>query len=156
MNWSGRGGRLLLAAGVATMALAAGRATHARAVVGPEGLRLVLVETTTDRAVVDVDGSGGSSAGDEFIFHAVLTRLGGKTVGGVDGHCTTLLESRVLCHAVYRLRGGTLSTTFAAQAGDATLHISIDGGTGPFDEARGQIVATRASQTAFREVVDID
>jgi hypothetical protein len=43
-----------------------------------------------------------------------------------------------------------------AAAGAATLGISIDGGTGGLDRARGQITAVRATQTAFREVFDID
>jgi hypothetical protein len=116
----------------------------------------VLIETSTARASVDVDGSGTSSPGDAFIFHSVLTTAAGATVGSVDGHCVVLLGGRVLCHSVVSLAHGTLSTTFAAAGGSATLAISIDGGTGTYDRARGQITATRASQTAFREEFDID
>ncbi len=116
----------------------------------------VLTETTTGRASVDVDRSGGSSPGDEFMFHSVLANATGTAVGSVDGHCTTLLGGRVLCHSVVSLAHGTLSTTFVANAGSVTLAISIDGGTGRYDRARGQITATRATPTAFREEFDID
>ena len=79
---------------------------------------------------MDVDRSGGPSPGDAFIFHSVLTNTAGTTVGHVDGHCITLLGGRVLCHSVVSLARGTLSTTFEAAGGSATLAISIDGGTG--------------------------
>jgi hypothetical protein len=103
-----------------------------------------------------VDGSGTSTPGDEFLFRSVLTTPGGADAGSVDGHCTVLMAGQSLCHSVATLRRGTLSTTFVAAAGAATLHISIDGGTGGLDRARGQITAVRATQTAFREVFDID
>jgi hypothetical protein len=134
-------------AGGASIAQAGGARPHGE---------FVLTETTTGRASVDVDRSGGPSPGDAFIFHSVLTNAVGTAVGSVDGHCTTLLGGRVLCHSVVSLAHGTLSTTFAAAGGSATLAISIDGGTGRFDRARGQISATRATSTAFREVFDID
>jgi len=116
----------------------------------------VLTETTTARASVDVDRSGTSTPGDAFIFHSVLTNASGTAVGSVDGHCVVLIGARNLCHSVVALSRGTLSTTFVATAGSATLNISIDGGTGRLDRARGQITATRATSTAFREVFDID
>lgn len=134
-------------AGGASIAHAGGARAHGE---------FVLTETTTGRASVDVDRSGGPSPGDEFIFHSVLTNAAATAVGSVDGHCTTLLGGRVLCHSVVSLARGTLSTTFEAAGGSATLAISIDGGTGRYDRARGQISATRATSTAFREVFDID
>ena len=146
---------LLAAAGVA-VAVAAGGASIARAGGPPAHGEFVLTETTTARASVDVDRSGTSSPGDAFIFHSVLTNGSGATVGTVDGHCVVLLGGRNLCHSVVSLEHGTLSTTFVASAGSATLAISIDGGTGRYDRARGQITATRATQTAFREEFDID
>lgn len=144
----------ILAAIAATVAGGASIA-HAGGSGRPHG-EFVLTETTTGRASVDVDRSGGSSPGDEFIFHSVLTNAAATAVGSVDGHCTTLLDGRVLCHSVVSLARGTLSTTFVAAGGSATLAISIDGGTGRYDRARGQITATRATSTAFREVFDID
>jgi len=143
----------ILAAIAATVA---GGASIAQAGGSRADGEFVLTETTTGRASVDVDRSGGPSPGDEFIFHSVLTNAAGTAVGSVDGHCTTLLGSRVLCHSVVSLARGTLSTTFEAAGGSATLAISIDGGTGRYDRARGQITATRATSTAFREVFDID
>jgi hypothetical protein len=147
--------RVLAAAGIAAV-VAAGGASIARAGGPPAHGEFVLTETTTARASVDVDGSGTSTPGDAFIFHSVLTNGSGTAVGSVDGHCVVLLNERNLCHSVVALAAGTLSTTFVAAAGSATLHISIDGGTGRYDRARGQITATRATQTAFREVFDID
>jgi hypothetical protein len=143
-----------IAAGAAVMVAGTPSLSHAGATANDR--RFVLFETTTDRATVDVDGSGTSTPGDEFMFHSVLATPGGTAVGSVDGHCTVLMGGRNLCHSVATLRRGTLSTTFVAAAGSATLHISIDGGTGALDRARGQITAVRATQTAFREVFDID
>ena len=143
-----------LVAGIA--AIVAGGASLAGAHGSPAGSRFVLLETTTDRAIVDVDQSGTPTPGDAFIFHSVLTNAAGTQVGTVNGHCVTLLGSRNLCHSVVSLARGRLSTTFVAAAGSARLAISIDGGTGAFDRAGGQIIATRATQTAFREVFDID
>jgi hypothetical protein len=137
-------------------AVAAGGASIARAGGPPAHGEFVLTETTTARASVDVDRSGSSSPGDAFIFHSVLTNGSGTTVGSVNGHCVVLLGGRNLCHSVVELAHGTLSTTFVATAGSAALHISIDGGTGRLDRAHGQITATRATATAFREVFDID
>ena len=149
--------RVLAAAGIAAaMAIVGGAAGIAHADGGSARGAFVLTETTTDRASVDVDGSGTATPGDAFIFHSVLTDAAGSRVGTVDGHCVALLGGRNLCHSVVALAHGTLSTTFVAAAGSATLAISIDGGTGRFDRARGQIRATRASQTAFREEFDID
>jgi hypothetical protein len=147
--------RLLAAAGIAAV-VAAGGASMARAGGTPVHGNFVLTETTTARASVDVDRSGTSSPGDAFIFHSVLTNAAGTAVGSVDGHCVVLLGGRNLCHSVVALERGTLSTTFVAAAGSATLAISIDGGTGRYDRARGQITATRATSTAFREEFDID
>jgi len=148
--------RLLGAAGAAVIVAAAAGAAVAQAGGGAARGEFVLTETTTQRASVDVDGSGTSTPGDAFIFHSVLTNGSGAAVGSVDGHCVVLLGGRNLCHSVVALARGTLSTTFVAAAGSATLDISIDGGTGRLDRARGQITATRATSTAFREVFDID
>jgi hypothetical protein len=147
--------RLVAATGIA-VAVAAGGASIAHAGGAAAHREFVLTETTTARASVDVDRSGTSSPGDAFIFHSVLTNGSGTAVGSVDGHCVVLIGGRTLCHSVVALASGTLSTTFVAAAGSATLHISIDGGTGRLDRARGQITATRATSTAFREVFDID
>ncbi len=147
--------RLLAATGIAVV-VAAGGASIARAGGAAAHRELVLTETTTDRASVDVDRSGTSTPGDAFIFHSVLTDGAGATVGSVDGHCVVLLGARNLCHSVVSLSRGTLSTTFVADGGSATLAISIDGGTGRYDRARGQITATRATSTAFTEELDID
>ena len=57
----------------------------------------------------------------------MLTDGAGPTVGSVDGHCVVLLGARNLCHSVVSLARGTLSTTFVAAGGSATLAISIDG-----------------------------
>jgi hypothetical protein len=140
----------------AIAATAGGGASIAQAGDSSAQGRLVLTETTTGRASVDVDGSGTATPGDEFIFHSVLTNASGATVGAVNGHCTALLGGRNLCHSVVSLAHGTLSTTFVAAGGAATLVISIDGGTGRYDRARGQISATRATSVAFREEFDID
>jgi len=148
--------RLLAAAAITAALAAAGGASIAHADGAAARGEFVLTETTTNRASVDVDRSGTSTPGDAFIFHSVLTDAAGTRVGTVDGHCVVLLGGRNLCHSVVALGRGTLSTTFVAAAGSATLAISIDGGTGRFDRARGQIRATRASQTAFREEFDID
>jgi hypothetical protein len=148
--------RLLAAAGITAALAAGGGAAIAHADKAAAHGEFVLTETTTNRASVDVDRSGTPTPGDAFIFHSVLTDGAGARVGTVDGHCVALLGGRNLCHSVVALARGTLSTTFVAAAGSATLAISIDGGTGHFDRARGQITATRASQTAFREEFDID
>jgi hypothetical protein len=148
--------RLAFGAVVAAIAATAIGASMAQADGPRRPGEFVLTETTTARASVDVDRSGTSSPGDAFLFHSVLTNSAGATVGSVNGHCVTLMGGRVLCHSVVSLAHGTLSTTFVAAGGSATLRISIDGGTGRYDRARGQITATRASQTAFREEFDID
>lgn len=156
MGTMGTRRRAIAVATLAAIAVAAGGASIAHAGGSATRGEFVLTETTTNRASVDVDGSGTSTPGDEFIFHSVLTNAAGTAVGEVNGHCTALLGGRSLCHSVVSLAHGTLSTTFVAAAGSATLAISIDGGTRRYDRARGQITATRATQTAFREVFDID
>jgi hypothetical protein len=148
--------RLLVVAVLAAVAALAAGVAQSRAGTAVRDRQFVLVETTTDRATVDVDRSGTSTPGDAFLFHSVLTTPGGTAVGTVDGHCIVLMGARNLCHSVVSLPRGTLATTFVAPAGAATLEITIDGGTRRFDRARGQILATRATSTAFREVFDVD
>lgn len=145
-RWAVGGGVAL-----AVVAVLVGASTAAG---GEDGFRLI--ETTTNRATVDVDRSGSSTPGDEFIFHSTLANGVGTIVGTVDGHCTQLLSATTMCHAVVTLRAGTLSTTFVAAVGAPELHITIDGGTGAFDTAHGQITAKAISATAFSEVIDID
>ena len=140
----------------AIVGIAGGGASIAHAGGSAARGELILTETTTARASVDVDGSGTPTPGDEFIFHSVLTDASGDTVGGVNGHCTAMLGGRNLCSSVVSLEHGTLSTTFVAAAGAPTLAISIDGGTGRYDRARGQISAVRATSVAFLETFDID
>src|SRR3954467_6026383 len=92
-------------AGGASIAHAGGARSHGE---------FVLTETTTGRASFDVDRSGGSSPGDAFIFHSVLTDAAATAVGTVDGHCTTLLDGRGLCPSALHPSHRTPSTPFPA------------------------------------------
>ena len=117
--------------------------------------RLTAVRTST--IPVDV-GQPGTSGGDEFIYGWRLANARNTaTVGDANDVCTVLSSTGVAMHCVstITLRAGTIEL-----AGDvtsrATFTVAITGGTGAYDEARGQLVASPRPNGQVVFALDID
>jgi hypothetical protein len=104
----------------------------------------------------DLDlGRSGRSAGDEGLFTAGLTR-NGNHVGTMAGTCQTV---RAGAHAdvqlcEFDLRFGTSQLTtrglvVAGLRGPGTFTLPIDGGTGRYDGASGQVAFTATNHSTL-------
>jgi hypothetical protein len=116
---------------------------------------LVLKEKQTKSVFVNVNPNG--PAGNEFVFHSTLSNASGQ-VGTVDGLCVFVLARTAQCHVTATLPGGTLTVSALLPASNrpVTTHGSIDGGTGRYDEARGQVTIVPQTNTLSTDTFDID
>jgi hypothetical protein len=82
------------------------------------------------------------SAGDVFVFTSPLFNEADRRIGILEVACTitrggTARRTIAQCNGTYRLRDGTLAASAILQRDDAT--ISVVGGTGAYEGARGSI-----------------
>jgi hypothetical protein len=103
--------------------------------------------------MVDV-GARGRSPGDLEIVFEVLHDRHGSTVGHAQMLCTLLGRGARSCDATYVLPKGQIV------AGAATEHrllyeLAITGGTGIYDNARGDLVVTALGLHPRRELLVI-
>jgi hypothetical protein len=83
----------------------------------------------------------------------------GDRVGTLNVVCEVVLGHKLMCNGIYRLPGGTITGTaqdVQSESGTAPVHIAITGGTGRYDNVRGQITSTPTGDTATQSVVDLD
>lgn len=102
-----------------------------------------LTEIGTSAVQVDL-GQHGTSAGDEFIFGARLRNARNTaTVGDANDVCTVLSITGVSMHCVatITLRAGSIQLAGEVSS-RSTFTMAITGGTGAYDEVRGQVVAS--------------
>jgi hypothetical protein len=158
MKWAPLIRRLLATALLAAVtALIVGGVSLARAGGGDNGKdeTFVLFDKQTKSAFVETNPSG--PVGNEFIFHSTLSNSGGQ-VGTLDALCVVVFVNRAQCHGTVRLPGGTLTISGLVSTSNSptTSHASIDGGTGRYDEARGQIRIVQHTETTSTDTFDID
>ena len=70
-----------------------------------------------------------------------------------------MLDHKLSCNGIYRLPGGTITGTAQDtqdESSTAPVHIAITGGTGRYDQARGQITSTPTDATTTQSVIDLD
>jgi allene oxide cyclase-like protein len=107
---------------------------------------LVLFEHDTVQYQAD-NGKSGPGPGDQIIFAGdVFDRPGGMFLGTTGGSCTTLTgndtSGQSTCNATFNLAGGQIvvqgvNDTGAVFARGETVPLSIVGGTGMYQNARG-------------------
>ncbi|HEY0389708.1 MAG TPA: hypothetical protein VGC71_14805 [Gaiellales bacterium] len=146
----------LTAVVVALIAAAVGGVSLARAggSGGPE--RLVFNEIDTGAKFVNISHTKNGAPGDEFIFSAKLVNRQHVRIGRLDAKCTLVLHGNLLCEGAIKLRGGTITLQAvirADESANATDHIAVTGGTGRFDEARGELVSTTTSENTSHDVL---
>jgi hypothetical protein len=117
---------------------------------------MVLTEVNNGGVFVNVRHQNRPRPGDEFIFRSKLLNADGDRVGSINGICTIVLRGKVLCQATVRLPGGTLSATAVSTEEARVTHIAINGGTGRYDRARGQVTSTTTGPNTSRDVIDLD
>lgn len=127
----------------------------------PDGRDFTALDTTVKETDVDVDNSNSLTVGDEFIEHDILkNRAGTKTIGSLDAICTFTDVSdespTVHCVATVKLRRGTLELAGLLNFSEETGRVAITGGTGRYDEARGQVFLRAVSETDVLLRFDID
>lgn len=121
-----------------------------------------LIAKTTDANWVDVDGSGGTSAGDELVVSGDLFR--GSTQVGTFGEVCTMTrvaandEADLLCAVDLLLSQGqlTLQGRFTiTSAGPGDIDLAITGGTGGYRTARGTVHADNISDTETQVTIHL-
>jgi hypothetical protein len=153
--------RRLLATATLTAiaALIVGGVTVARAgdSKSAKGKTFVLHERQTNFTFVEVNGRPGGGPGDEFIIHTGLFGSSGK-VGTLDIVCIFVLGNKTQCRGTNTLPGGTIVVSALVPVTNRliTVHASIDGGTGRYDEVRGQVTSVQDTATTTTDTFDID
>jgi hypothetical protein len=124
---------------------------------GQQVLRFREIDTAGKFVSISHTKNGGP--GDEFFFSAKLVNGQNMRIGRLDAKCVLGVQHRLLCDGVMHLRGG--SVTLAGSISDneadgSTDRIAVTGGTGRFDQARGQLLSTSVSDSVSRDVLDLD
>ncbi|MCL7495612.1 MULTISPECIES: allene oxide cyclase barrel-like domain-containing protein [Streptomyces] len=113
-----------------------------------------LVAKQTQGGLVDVDGSGGPSLGDEFVLSGNLFR-GSLAVGTYSEICTLTRfapadEFDLQCAADLALSQGQLTVQgrfTVTTAGPGNIDLAITGGTGRYRTAHGFLHVVNVSDT---------
>lgn len=147
--------RTIAATGVAAILIGAGSLASASGGREDTTFRLNAVRTST--VAVDV-GQPGTSGGDQFIYGWRLRNIRNTaTVGDATDVCTVLSSTGVSMHCVstITLRAGTLELAGSVTS-RATFTVAITGGTGAYDQARGQLVASPHPSGRVVFALDVD
>jgi hypothetical protein len=137
------GGALGVAVGAAVIATPM---LTASASAGPGRDFTVHARNSSDMTIDN--GAKGFSTGDVDVSSASLTRAG-KRVGWLAGTCTTTRVGKSsadqFCQFVLHLGRSQLvaeGATRSGQQGPGTFALAITGGTGRYQQARGQVLVT--------------
>jgi hypothetical protein len=153
---------ILIASALA--ALVVGGISGASSSQSSSGRDFTLIEVEGTFAFVDVDNSGdGPTVGDEFIVRNVLkNRSKTETVGRDTVICTFTVAApeqaaTARCAGTINFRrGGTLDVSALLKLSKNTFKVAINGGTGRYDEAQGQIFGRNLNNTDTELRFDID
>jgi len=107
-----------------------------------------MLEHDSQQKFVDLNHNNRPDSGDSFVFAGSLTNPSThKRIGSVEGQCVVTFGDNALCQAQGTLSGrGTVSIT--GGSGDATdFDLAVAGGTGEFQNARGQIHIHQVNDT---------
>ncbi|GES33918.1 dirigent protein [Streptomyces angustmyceticus] len=148
---------LLFCAPSASAAAGAGRGPNPP---GEEVLQLVAKQT--QGGLVDVDGSGGPSLGDEYVLSGDLFR-GSTAVGTYSEICTLTRfvptdQFDLQCAADLALSQGQITVQgrfTVTTAGPGNIDLAITGGTGRYRTAHGYVHAVNVTDTETRLTVHL-
>ena len=81
-----------------------------------------------------------------------------EKVGTLDIVCIFVLGNKTQCRGTNTLPGGTIVVSAIVPVTNRliTVHASIDGGTGRYDEVRGQVTSVQDTATTTTDTFDID
>jgi hypothetical protein len=151
-------GRVLMTAMVAGLVAAAiGGVSLARA--GSADRTMTLTEVQTGARFVNITHTAQGGPGDQVVLRRVVKNAAGDRVGTLNVVCEVVLDHKLLCNGIYRLPGGTITGTAQDtqdESSTAPVHIAITGGTGRYDQAKGQITSTPTGNITTQSVVDLD
>ena len=112
---------------------------------------ITVIEKQTQSHFVDL-GRRGPSLGDYFVFSGVLRHAGNRV--GYDGYHCTFVHTRPFraeCEATFKLGGrGKITAEGLLRLANRTFIVAVNGGTGGFRNARGQVTIQELSQTTSK------
>jgi len=118
------------------------------------GQTITLIEKDTKFKDLDL-GKKGFSTGDEFMFEAdLLDPTSSAKKGTLDVSCTALF-ALAHCEGAASLSGRGQIEIEGVIGGSSTFPIAVTGGTGDFQNARGQLRVTNTSDTTSRLVFQL-
>jgi hypothetical protein len=150
--------RLLVTATVAgVVAAGIGGISLAHAGRSSSDWTMTLTAKQTGSVFVDISHTSQGAPGDESIVHFAMSKSGHK-VGSLDAVCTLVLGNQLQCQGVYHLPGGTLTgTTMFPANTSGPKTIAINGGSGRYDRAAGQVnVIPGKTKGVSTQTFDID
>jgi len=107
-----------------------------------------LLEHDTHQGFVDLNHNHRPDTGDQFIFAGVLTNPSThKQAGSVTGACTVTFGQNALCQAIGTLNGRGQVTISGISGNAKDFDLAVTGGTGQFQNARGQIHIHQVNDT---------
>ena len=86
----------------------------------------------------------------------MVTNHDGARVGSLDVLCVVLVKQLLQCQGTYTCRRHDLATALSSLTNNGVTHVAINGGTGRYDRAHGQVTSTPTGNTTSRSVFDID
>lgn len=102
------------------------------------------------------------SMGDEFVVRSGLTNEAGRRVGTLHAHCHATRGGRNFagaffhCTGTFVLRDGLLSLDTAFSGDETgTARVSITGGTGAYEGARGSITSKELPRNRTEDTVHL-
>jgi hypothetical protein len=92
----------------------------------------------------------GPYPGDNALFSFKLYKDAAltKSIGSAVYSCTFNFDHEALCEASFQLVGGTMSGSGPADFTNPEFTLAVDGGTGKYLDARGQVSSSPASKNA--------
>jgi hypothetical protein len=142
------------------LALGAGSLASASANHGSDKgvVRLTFIERSTAGTFVDVDGSGGQSVGDEFVFQSDLLDPATKAkLGTVEGHCMLITASGDIndCEATGTMEGGQVRVAGGGPSDQDVTVLAVVGGTGIYRNVSGQITVETIDDSTSKDTLEL-
>jgi hypothetical protein len=100
------------------------------------------------------------SVGDMLAFSSPLADQAGAPLGRLDAQCVftapgSVSRAEAICNGAYRLKDGTLSITAVLIGEPTTVTGSVNGGTGPYEGARGTFTSVNTAGGGSNDTVHL-
>ena len=117
-----------------------------------EPMRIHVIEHATTDTVVDTDGDGDDSTGDLLTFdNSVFDATDSDRVGRSHGDCVRIdpAEGTWECRYITILHGSGITVEGPFFENRERSVLAVTGGTGRFNNVRGQLILRPLSETEF-------